>query len=176
MRTWLYGLPFRPIVKCEIDLHNSTLACSEQNSLSGYCQVSSRLSVIILGCKWSIWVVPWESLPTTSYNAIVGDLELTRQCPSYNAMVGDLELTRQCSLSEFRFERRCCVNPLHISLHHIALVAILLAHHFNLHWSLITYTVFTRNAWAGSQPGFYWTCLGAPSVSADLETSKQSGT
>lgn len=109
MRTWLYGLPFRPIVKCEVDLHNSTLACSERNSLSGYCQVSSRLSVIILGCKWSIWVVPWESLPTTSYNAIVGDLELTRQC----------------SLSEFRFEERCCVNPLHISLHHIALVAIL---------------------------------------------------
>lgn len=133
-------------MECEIDLHNSTLACSERNSLSGYCQVSSRLPVIILGCKWSIWVVPWEFLPTTSYNAMVGDLELTRQCP----------------LSKFRFEERCCVNPLHISLHHIALVAILLAHHFNLLWSLITYAVFTRNAWAGSQPGFYWTCLGAP--------------
>ena len=29
-------------MKCEIDFHNGTLACSEQNSLSGYCQVSSR--------------------------------------------------------------------------------------------------------------------------------------
>ena len=30
-------------MKCKIGLHNDTLACSEQNSLSGYCQVSYRL-------------------------------------------------------------------------------------------------------------------------------------
>ena len=29
-------------MKCEIDLHNGALACLERNSLSGYCQVSSR--------------------------------------------------------------------------------------------------------------------------------------
>ena len=158
-------------MKCEVDLHNSTLACSERNSLSGYCQVSSRLSVIILGCKWSIWAVPWESLPTTSYNAIVGDLELTRQCPSYNAMVGDLEFTSQCPLSEFRFEERCCVNPLHISLHHIALVAILrrITSTSTDHWShmlclhvtleLAPNLVSIELAWE------------LPGVSADLETS-----
>ena len=33
--------------KCEINLHNSALACSERNSLSGYYQVSSRSSAII---------------------------------------------------------------------------------------------------------------------------------
>ena len=39
------------IVKCEIDLHNGALACSEQNSLSGHHQVSSRSHVIILHYK-----------------------------------------------------------------------------------------------------------------------------
>ena len=29
-------------MKCEIDFHNGTLACLERNSLSRYCQVSSR--------------------------------------------------------------------------------------------------------------------------------------
>ena len=29
-------------MKCEIDFHNSNLTCVEQNSLSGYCHVSSR--------------------------------------------------------------------------------------------------------------------------------------
>ena len=29
-------------MKCEINFHYGALACSEQNSLSGYCQVSSR--------------------------------------------------------------------------------------------------------------------------------------
>ena len=32
----------RPIVKWEIDVRNGALACSEWNSLSGYCQVRSR--------------------------------------------------------------------------------------------------------------------------------------
>ena len=39
-------LPLRPIVKCETNLHNGTLTHSEQNSLSGHYQVSSRSSVI----------------------------------------------------------------------------------------------------------------------------------
>ena len=30
-------LPLWPIVKGELDLHYDTLACLEQNSLSGYC-------------------------------------------------------------------------------------------------------------------------------------------
>ena len=47
----IIGLPWRPIVKGEFDLHNSTLTCSEQNSLSGYCQVSSRLPAIIFRYK-----------------------------------------------------------------------------------------------------------------------------
>ena len=35
------------IVKCEIDLYNSTLACSERNLLSEYCQVSSRWPAMV---------------------------------------------------------------------------------------------------------------------------------
>ena len=30
-------------MKCEIDLHNGALACSEQNTVSEHCQVSSGL-------------------------------------------------------------------------------------------------------------------------------------
>ena len=35
-------------LKCEINLHNGTLTCSERNSLSGYCKVRSRLPDIVL--------------------------------------------------------------------------------------------------------------------------------
>ena len=36
------------------------LTSSEQNSLSGYCQVSFRSHAIILHYKWSIWAATWE--------------------------------------------------------------------------------------------------------------------
>ena len=52
-------------MKCEIDFHNGALARSEQNSLSGYCQYSSRSPAIILRYKWSIWTVPMASSQTT---------------------------------------------------------------------------------------------------------------
>ena len=66
--------------ECEIDFHNGALTCSGQNSLSGYCQVSSRLPALILCYKWNIWAVPLNSSQTTM-RAIVGDLELTWQYP-----------------------------------------------------------------------------------------------
>ena len=37
----------RPIVKCDIDMHNGTLACLEPNLLSRHWQVSSRSPAII---------------------------------------------------------------------------------------------------------------------------------
>ena len=54
----------RPIVKCDIDMHNGTLACLEPNLLSGHHQVSSRSPAIIICYKWSIWAVSWESPQT----------------------------------------------------------------------------------------------------------------
>ena len=44
----IIGLQLRSILKCEINLHNSSPACSEQNSLSGHYQVSSRLPANLL--------------------------------------------------------------------------------------------------------------------------------
>ena len=35
-------------MKCEIDLHNGALTCSERNSISEYCQVNSRSTAIAL--------------------------------------------------------------------------------------------------------------------------------
>ena len=80
--TWWCN-PLRLIVKCAIDLHNSSLACLERNSLNGCCQVSSRSLAVILRYKWSIRAVPLKSPQTTLCikNVITGDLELTWQYP-----------------------------------------------------------------------------------------------
>ena len=40
----------------------TAFVCLRQNSLSEYCQVSSRSTSIALPYTWSIWVFPWESL------------------------------------------------------------------------------------------------------------------
>ena len=56
--------------KCEINLHNSALACLEQNSLSGYYQVSSRSSTIIRQIDndhrwtWPITLPLWHTAVT----------------------------------------------------------------------------------------------------------------
>ena len=80
--TWWCN-PLRLIVKCAIDLHNSSLACLERNSLNGCCQVSSRSLAVILRYKWSIRAVPLKSPQTTLCikNVMTGDLELTWQYP-----------------------------------------------------------------------------------------------
>ena len=64
LREWCYGLPLRPIVKCEIYLHNGTLACLERNLLSGYYQVSSRLPAMAFYDAQSILrgLIPKEPL------------------------------------------------------------------------------------------------------------------
>ena len=54
-------LPLRPIVKCEIDLHNSALACPEQNLLSEYSQVSSNDCYSILRCVEQSDGIPKET-------------------------------------------------------------------------------------------------------------------
>ena len=46
------GLPLRPVMKSEIDLHYGTLTCLECNSLSGYCQVCSKSpTMALIPCK-----------------------------------------------------------------------------------------------------------------------------
>ena len=130
-------------IECEIDLHNGTLACSEQNSLSGHCQVSSRSPAIILHYKWNIWEVPWESLQTTL--CIV-------KCHSRQFRV---HLT--VSTSEFHSEQArvpLCKSIPHGRLYdyiiHVALIAIQCA-------SLIT--SFQPKAIAGKYPVSHLYCV-----------------
>ena len=62
MMTQSYELPMRLTVKCEMDLHNSGLTCSERNLLKGCFQVSCRSLAVVLRYKWDI---PLKSLQTT---------------------------------------------------------------------------------------------------------------
>ena len=64
--TWMTDVIVRAaieaIVKCEIDFHNGALACLEWNSLSGYCQVSSRSPL----WHFMIRIVVWEDSKETA--------------------------------------------------------------------------------------------------------------
>ena len=91
-------------MKCEIDSHNGTLAYLEQNSHSGYHQVSSRSPAITIIIHVS-----------EAFEWFLGN-PLRLLCPLSNAIAGNLEITWPYLLSEF-CSKQARVSQCKLTLH-----------------------------------------------------------